>query len=288
MMSIVAVVGAGELGGTLAHKLAVRGRFSEIRLIDPTAHGLASGKALDITQASSLDGFDTSVIASDTLEATVDASVIVLADLAGNLNVKNENDSSLAILKQLSQLVPKSVIVCPGDPTGLLIESSVNDLGIPQNQILGTAPGALVSTLQALVALEAGGSATDVSVSVLGFPPDHLIVQWNEMTLGGHRIENILSPLQVARLRNRTQALWPPGPYALASSCTRVCEAITDGSRRIFYCFVSLNGEFGARGSAISMPVYLGQNGIERILKPSLSVNERVQLENALEHRAPF
>lgn len=287
-MSIVAVVGAGELGGTLAHKLAVRQRFSEIRLIDPTAYDLASGKALDITQASSLDGFDTRVIASDTLEATVDASVVVLADLVRNLNVKNQSNNLLATLKQLSQLVPKSVIVCPGDPTGLLIESSVRDLGIPQSQILGTAPGALVSTLQALVALEAGGSATDVSVSVLGFPPDHLIVQWNKMTLGGHSIEDILSPLQVARLRNRTQALWPPGPYALASSCTRVCEAITDGSRRIFYCFVSLDGEFGARGSAISMPVYLGKNGVERILKPALSVNEKVQLENALEHRAPF
>ena len=108
-MSIVAVVGAGELGGTLAHKLAVRQRFSEIRLIDPTAYDLASGKALDITQASSLDGFDTSVIASDTLEATVDASVVVLADLGRNLNVKNQSNNLLATLKQLSQLVPKSV-----------------------------------------------------------------------------------------------------------------------------------------------------------------------------------
>ena len=87
----------------------------------------------------------------------------------------------------------------------------------------------------------------------------------------------------MTRLKARVPYLWPPGPYTLASAASRVCEAIVGGgSTRAFSCFVGLDRELGARHVVSALSVVLGPQGVTRILTPSLSVHERVELENAL------
>ncbi len=284
-MRVVAIVGAGELGGALAHALAARNRLTEVRLIDPTAGDIARAKALDIQQAGPIQRFDTTIRAASDLSALAGAPTVVVADPAGLGADEWDGAAGLAMLDHVARLTPASVIVCARAAHRWVVERGVGRLGLPRERLLGSAPGAFVAGLRALTALEAGGAATDVSIAMLGIPPEGIVVPWNDATLAGQPLAAVLSPPRLRRLRERARALWPPGPYALASACARVSEAIALGSRRVFCGFAVLDGELEVRRHALAFPVSLGTRGIERFISPTLSAHERVQFENALQPR---
>ncbi len=282
----VAILGASVLGGALAHKLAGRDRVDEIRLVDPNAK-VAAGTALDIQQAGSIEGCRTRVVSAGDVQAAAGAAVIVLAGFARPTALdEDENDqfeAECALLKQVAQLDSDAVLVCADASHRPLIERGVREMKIPRARVIGSAPGALASALRALVALEVGGSPSQVALAVLGTPPHHTVISWSDATVRGQALTQLLEPPRLTRLKARVPYLWPPGPYTLASAASRVCEAIAGGgSDRAFSCFVGLDRELGARHVVSALSVVLGPQGVTRILTPSLSVHERVELENAL------
>ena len=287
----VAILGASVLGGALAHKLAGRDRVDEIRVVDPNAT-VAAGTALDIQQAGSIEGFRTRVVSAGDVQAAAGAAVIVLAGLARPTALSEDEDENdqgeaeYAILKQVAQLDSDAVLVCADASHRPLIERGVREMKIPRARVIGSAPGALASALRALVALEVEGSPSQVALAVLGTPPHHTVISWSDATVRGQALTQLLGPLRLTRLKARVPSLWPPGPYSLASAACRVCEAIAGGgSDRAFSCFVGLDRELGARHVVSALSVVLGPQGVTRILTPSLSVHERVELENALAAR---
>ncbi len=279
-MSFIAILGAGTLGGTLAATLARHDRVRDLRLID-AAPGIAAGKALDIRQAGPVEEFSTRISATTRVDAVVGAKVVVVTGPAETPNTEWQNEPALKLAERVSGLNHRAPIVCAGASHGLLVEQGIARLGIDPAQILGSAPGALVSGLRALIALEAGTSPAEISINLFGVPPAHPVVAWSGASVGGCLLEERLTPTQLARLRAQVEKLWPPGPYALASSAAAVIEAIVDGeSRRSFACFVG-----SRRGSALgatSANVTLGRNGVKSEKPPHLSRLEQVQLENAL------
>ncbi len=282
-MSIVAVVGADALGGSIAHKLAGRGRCRVVRLIDP-AGGIAAGKALDIRQAGAVEGFHTQVTAHDDLDAAGGADVVVVAGPAGAPAAGGDDDAALAALRRLRLVARHAVCICAGVAHRRLIGRAVAELAMPRRQVLGTAPAALQSALRAIVALELRCSAADVSLAVLGAPPDRLVVPWSAATARGCPLSHLLAPPRLARLRDRARLVWPPGPYALASVTARACEVVAAGAGpRAVSCFTALDGELGVRRAVAAVPVELGPAGVTRILEPALTGQERVQLETALQ-----
>ncbi len=294
-MSIVAVVGADELGGSIAHKLAGRGRCAAVRLIDP-AGGITAGKALDIQQAGPVEGFHTRVTAHDDLDAAGGADVVVIAGPAGAAgpadgadasageDAGGAEDAALAALRRLRLVARHAVCICAGVGHRGLVGRAVAELGMPRRQVLGTAPAALQSALRAIVALELRCSAADVSLAVLGAPPERLVVPWSAATARGYPLGHLLAPPRLARLRDRARLVWPPGPYALASVTARACEAVATGAGpRALSCFTVLDGELGMRGTTAAVTVELGPAGVTRILEPALTVQEQVQLETALQ-----
>ncbi len=283
-MPVVAVVGADALGGSITHKLAGRGRCLAVRLIDPTG-GVAAGKVLDIQQAGAVEGFHTEITAHDDLEAACGADVVVVAGPADEPQATaGGDDAALATLRRLRVLARHAVCVCAGVAHCRLVGRAVAELGMPRRQVLGTAPAALQSALRAIVALELRCSPADVSLGVLGVPPDHLVVPWSAATARGAPLSHLLAPPRLARLRDRARLVWPPGPYTLASVTARVCEAVAAGAApRAVPCFTVLDGELGVRGTVAAVPVELGAGGVTRILEPSLTVQEQVQLDTALQ-----
>ena len=126
------------------------------------------------------------------------------------------------------------------------------------------------------------GSGVEVCLRVVGVPPRAAVVAWEEATAYGQPLTTEMPPHAIAGLTARIPGLWPPGPYGLASAAARVIEAIVNGSRRRFSCFVAT--EAGPSRVAVgSMPVELGPQGVRRIIEPALTRQERTALENALE-----
>jgi malate/lactate dehydrogenase len=276
-MAFVAILGAGDVGGALAFTLARRDCVGEIRLIDANA-SLAAGKALDIRQAAATEGFGTRLAGFGDLREAVGAAATVIADEAGAATAPP--DAPLAVLRELASLDSATTFVCALPSHHSLVERAAVELRIPRMRLLGSAPGALVSAVRAIVAAALDVSPSDVSLAVLGAPPDSFVIPWSDASVGGFRLDEIASPATLAGIRRRVPRLWPPGPYALASAAARVCEGLVAGSHRQHVCFVTLEGEFGVRGRAAALPVEIGAR--HRIILPPLTLHERVVLESAL------
>jgi malate dehydrogenase len=275
-MSFIAIIGAGPAGGAIAHKIAARDRIREVRLIDDE-RGVAEGKALDILQSAPIEGFSTLLKGDSSIEAAAGASAIVLADQARGSG-EYSGEQGLALLRQLSRFEVRAPIVFAGATQLELLNRAATELRINPARLVGSAPSALESALRALAALVVDSSGVEISLRVLGIPPHAAVVAWEESSAFGQPLSSRMAAHEIAALAARIPRLWPPGPYALASAAARIVEAIVDGSRRRFSCFVCLG-----RGQAAAMPAELAQDGVLRIIEPALTRQERTLLDNALE-----
>jgi malate dehydrogenase len=274
-MAFIAIIGAGPIGASLAHKLAVRERVRSIRLID-VEQRIAEGKALDIRQSAPVENFCTSVTADGHLASAAGADVVVLADQASGAG-EIAGEPGLGTVRQLLALGVSSPIVCAGCDQRELMARAVGELHVPEARIVGSAPLALESALRALAGVAMDGSGAEVSLRMVGVPPRRAVVAWEEATVSGEPISSRLPAHEIAALSARIPGIWPPGPYTLGAAGARVVEAIALGSRRRYSCFVSLG-----RGRVAAMPVELAAGGVRRILEPSLTRQERTLLENAI------
>ena len=278
-MDQVAIVGGGELGGLLAHVLARRNIASDIRLIDDNGRA-AEGKALDIAQAAPVEGFASKASGSADLSVVAGASVVAIADPFGA--PEWPVDPAMLLLKRIREFAPQALIVCAGASYCDLVGRGVSELHVTRTRLFGSAPEALASGVRALAAIEANGAPSDVSLSVLGIPPHHIVIPWEDATMGGFALTRVLNEPVRRRLEARVAALWPPGPYALASAAAKVIGAMLGGSRRLVTCFVAPDDSSGTRARAGALPVRLGRTGLIEVVLPELSVRERVRLENAM------
>jgi malate dehydrogenase len=278
-MQEVAIIGAGELGGAVAHLLARHDLVGAIRLVDEKGR-VAEGKALDIAQAAPVEGFATQVSGSTDVATVAGAQVVVLADRMGGGEWHGEE--GLQLVKRLSLSAARAVIVCAGASQRELVERGVRELRIGRTRLFGSAPEALAGGARALAALATNGSPRDVALSVLGVPPDHTVIPWEDATLAGFALTRLVDEPARRRLSARVTALWPPGPHALASAATLVVEAMAGRSRRIVSCFVAPDTSSGTHTRTAALPVRLGPAGIVDVVLPSLTVVEKVALDNAM------
>jgi malate dehydrogenase len=286
-MGFIAILGAGELGAAVAARLAARDRTGDVRLIDAAGGGsIAAGKALDIQQSGPIEGFRTRLSADPDVSAAAGACVVVLADNAATAS-DWQGEDGLGLIGRLWPLLERetTVLVCAGASQRLLIERCISERGVDSRRICGSAPGALESALRAVVAVEADCSPDDVRLEVTGTPPQRTVVGWSGSTVRGSSLTDVIAPHRLNAIGAGVEALWPPGPYALASAAARVVEALTAGSLRRHTCFVALDTPgTGMRGSRVAaMPIRLGVGRVEAVLTPSLSPQERTLLETAID-----
>lgn len=272
----VAIIGAGELGGSLAHVLARRSIVRRIQLIDPAGQ-VAAGKALDIMQTGPVDGFTTPVSGTTDLSRVAGAHLVVMAD---EMRPQPGADPLLR-LTQLSQLASRAIVLCAGADGLTLVERGVAELGFSRTRLFGSAPEALASAVRALVALHTDGSARDIALSVLGVPPGHVVVNWDDGSIAGFAATRVLDENARRRLSAQAAALWPPGPHALAHAATEAVAAMLGASRRTLTCFIAPDTSSGRRTRGAALPVRLGPAGVASVDTPTLSVAVRVALDNA-------
>lgn len=278
-MSIVAIIGAGPLGGALAHTLAARSRVAEVRLIDPEAR-VAEGKALDIQQSSPIESFSTRVTAATTFAAAAGADAIVLADLLSGGEIAGE--PGLAVLRQIARLETASPLLFAGGGQRELMTRGIGELRLPASRLAGSAPLALESAVRAVAAALIDASPMDLSIGIAGVPPRDAVIGWDAATAFHRPIAGVLAPHHLAAISSRLPALWPPLPYALASAAARVAEALAAGTRRRFTCFAAIDVAGAGRELIAAVPVEIVEGRIGKVLEPALSRHERTAFENGL------
>jgi len=287
-MREVAIVGAGELGGLVAHAL-VRWRTADlVRLIDENGR-VAEGKALDINQAAPVEGFPGSVAASTDRSAAAGASIVVIADRVGGPggpgspgSTEWQGEEALALVRQLNAIAPRALFLCSGVSQRELVERSVRELHIARSRILGSASEALVAAATALVALELDLSPRDLTMSILGVPPHQIVIAWEHAAVAGFAVTGLISEPTRRQLTRRISALWPVGPYALAAAVCKVVDTVSGSARRLVTCFVAPDDRAGIRTRAAALPVRLNASGLVEVMTPALSAVERVSLDNAM------
>ena len=279
-MSFIAILGAGALGGTLAHRLASRGRVAEVRLIDDR-RAVAQGKALDIQQSGAVESFAVRVTSAGELEAAAGADAIVVAD-ASRGGEEHAGEAGLALVRRIASIGYRgAAAVRWRASTRCCWRAPQPSSTCAPQRLVGSAPGALESAVRALAALEADSTGVEIQLRVVGVPPDAAVVAWEESTAFGQPLSTVLAPHRIAAISARLPRLWPPGPIVLASAAARVAEALANGSRRRFSCFVAIAE--GSMARVLAMPVELGPGGVVRVLRPALTRQEQTRLDNALE-----
>jgi malate dehydrogenase len=281
-MPLVAIIGAGEIGGAVARALASRGHVDAIRLIDDK-ESVAAGKALDLLQSGVISGSDTRISGAADFAAAADAAALVLADPVGASEWRGE--AGLAVLRRLTTggYLERSVLICAGPTHDALMQQGFDELGLPRRRVVGSAPESLAATARALVAIEAGAASNQVALTVLGRPPDRFVIPWSDASIAGHLATSLLSPSQLNQVERRVRGLWPAGPNALGTAAALFCESVLTGSRRILCGFVSLDRDNGTRAPVCAWPISMGAAGLERATTPALTRRDQVVVDEVLQ-----
>jgi len=278
---IAAIVGAGPLATALASTLAARGRVRHVRLIDD-AGTVATGKALDIRQATPVLGSDVSIDATADVGAAADADVILIADAHGAPATEWDGELGLALVGRLAAANRRAPIVCAGARQASLVERGVTELRLPWTRILGSASIAFDAAARAVVAEAAGTASRAVALALAGLPPARLVVGWSASSIDGAPAEARLAPGVLATAARRLTAAWPPGPFALAVAAAVLLEHLDEASVASLPALVAAPGQ-GHRAGITRVRV--GPSGVLDAAEPALSPYERIALDNAIAFR---
>jgi len=278
-MDRIVILGAGEIGGLLAHALARHAVAHDIHLIDENGRG-AAGKALDIMQAAPVEGFSATVTGSSDASLAGGATAVVIADAIRT--GEWEGEAALTLLMRVRDFAPKSLVVCAGASQRDLVERAVRELHFPRRRVIGSAPEALVGGVRGVIAAALKTAPRDVAVTALGVPPEHVVVPWEDATVGGFSVVRTISEPDRRRIEADVARLWPPGPYALASAAAKVIDTMLGRSDRLVSCFVAPDDSAGRRTRTSAVPVRLDRTGLTDVVLPELTGRDRVRLENAM------
>jgi len=280
-MPTVAILGAGDIGGSCAQALASRDRVGHILVID-SAVKAAAGKALDLQQSGAISGFHARLEATDDESRAIGCAAYVIADRFASGSPEWQGEEGLALLKRIAAASPDVPLVFAGTSQGNLIQRSSQEGRIASRRLVGAATEAMTSAVAAIVAMEASCAPDEVSVAVLGTPPASFVIPWSDASIAGYSLERVVSQVQLRRIEARVAILWPPGPYTLGAAAARIVEALLQSSRRSYNVITILNGEFGAHNRVGVVPALLAPHGVAHIRVPALNTRERVQVDTAL------
>jgi len=277
---VVSILGAGPIGASVAHRLAQRGKLASIQVID-TAATVAAGKVLDMLQAAPVERFDQRMSTEGDELAAVSSPIVVLAD--DSSGGAWDGDRGLALVARLMRAGTRATFVfaCPSQTW--LMEKVYRELRIPADRLVGSAPGAVASAVRALAGLELG--IASVQLAVCGRPPA-LVIGWAAATADGSLLTERVAPHRLASISARLPTLWPPRPYAIGSATAEVVGALATGARRLVPALTIVDDDLGVRGTAVMLPLELGQGRVLSRVIPSLSAQERTNMLRGLTLRA--
>jgi len=302
-MSKISLIGAGQIGGTLAHLIGVKELVNEVVLFD-VASGIAKGKALDIAQSSSVDGFNVKLSGSDNYEDIKNSDVIIITAGVPRKPGMSRDDLlgiNLKIIKQVAKGIkqnsPESFIICITNPLDVMVMALQKYSGLPANKIVGMAGILDSSRFKLFLSLELGVPVKDVEAMVMGGHGDTMVPLPRFTKVSGKPLldlvkEGKISEEKLEKINQRTRdggaeivKYLEKGSafYAPAASGIQMAEAYLNNTKQILPCAVSLNGEYGFKDVYAGVPVVIGKNGVEKIEEIKLDEKEREEFNHSIE-----
>ena len=291
----VAVIGAGNVGATCAFVLAER-KIGEIILLD-IFEGFAKGKALDMSQGGKVLNYDGKITGTKDYADIAGSDVVVVTsgfprqpgmsreDLIG----KNAEIVS-QVGKGIKEYAPESIIIMVTNPLDLMTYHMQKVTGFPENRVIGQAGILDSARMTHFVAEAIGCSNEDVQAMVLGGHGDTMVPLPRYTTVGGIPITQLLSNEKIEAISSRTASgggeivkLLEKGSafYAPGSAAAIMAESVLNDRRRLLPCSAYLNGEYGMKDIYIGVPIILGKNGVEEIIKLNLEEHELEKLQKS-------
>lgn len=293
----ISVIGAGNVGATLAQRLAEKELGNVVVLDIPITEGMPAGKGLDILQSGPIYGYDTHVKGTIDYNDTANSDVIVItAGIPRKPGMSRDDllNTNAAIVKAVTEQVartsPNAILIVVSNPLDAMCYVALKVSGFQKHRVIGMA-GVLDSARMATFIAEAAQvSVENVQTMVLGGHGDTMVPIIRYCTIAGIPIGEILKKEQMDAIVKRTAEggaeivkLLKTGSafYAPSASVVAMVEAILKDKKRIFPCAVFLQGEYGIQDLFVGVPVKLGERGIEQIIQLNLTVEERISLQKS-------
>jgi malate dehydrogenase len=289
----VTVVGAGNIGGTVALHLAMR-NLADVVLVD-IVEGLPQGKALDILESGPIIRFDSNVVGTNDYEDTAGSDLAIITSGKprqpgmSREDLLEENQQIVSsVTEQLAQNSPECIIIVVANPLDAMCHVTLEASGFPRERVLGMAGILDTARYRTFIAQEVGASVRDVFALVLGGHGDTMVPLPSMATVSGVPITQMLSEEKVEEIVQRTRQggaeiveLLGQGSafYAPAAAIVEMVDAIILDQKRILPCATYLQGEYGLEDLFVGVPVKLGAGGAEEVIELDLSDEEREELE---------
>jgi malate dehydrogenase len=294
----IALIGAGNIGGSMAHLALLKG-LGDVVLFD-VVEGLPQGKALDLSHAGPVEGFDGNVLGTNKYEDINGADVcIVTAGIARKPGMSRDDllGTNAKILSSVADGIkrnaPNSLVIVVTNPLDAMVTLMQRALGFPKNRVVGQSGILDSSRYRSFIAKELNVSVNSVAATVLGGHGDDMVPVRSTCIVGGVPVEKLISAKRLdeieARVRNaggEVVALLKTGSayFSPASAAIRMTEAYLSDKKEILPCAALLEGEYGVNGYYFCVPVILGAGGVEKVIEIELSAADRKAFDESLNH----
>lgn len=298
MRKKISVIGAGFVGATTAHLLALQ-ELGDVVLLD-IAEGVAQGKALDLLQSGATSGFNNNVKGTNSYADTADSDIVVVtAGLPRKPGMSRDELVSVnaKIVREVSENIkkysPQALVIVVTNPLDAMVFLVWKVTGFAPQRIMGMAGVLDSARMRTFIAQELHVAASDVHALVLGGHGDSMVPMMRLASVGGVPLADLLPAEKIAEIVTRTQNggaeivnLLKTGSafFAPAASTVAMVESIVKDQKRVLPCAAYLSGEYGVEGIFVGVPVVLGEKGVERVVEIKLLPDEKEAFMKTVGH----
>ncbi len=285
----ISIVGAGFVGATAAHWAAEK-ELGDVVLVD-ILEGIPQGKALDLFEASPVEGFDAKVVGSNGYDETKDSDVVIITSgvprkpgMSREDLLETNKKIIGSVVAQVVERSPQAILIIVTNPLDTMTYFALKKSGFPKERVIGMAGILDTARFKSFIAMELGVSVEDIQALILGGHGDEMVPLPRYTTVSGIPLSQLLSKDKIDRLVDRTRKgggeivnLLKTGSafYAPSAAAIQMTEAILKDKKRILPCCVYLDGEYGLKDICFGVPAKLGAKGVESILDLELTGDEK-------------
>jgi len=301
MRKKITLIGAGQIGGTLAHLIALK-ELGDVVLFDVAA-GIAKGKALDIAQSSPVNGFNINLSGTDSYEDTKNSDVIIITAGVPRKPGMTRDDLlgiNLKIIKQVAEGIkktsPNAFVICITNPLDVIVMALQKYSDLPKNKIVGMAGILDSSRFIYFLSQELKVSVQKIKSFVLGGHGDSMVAMLGHTEVEGKKLNDLVKEGKISKEKldeivERTKKggaeivkYLEKGSafYAPAASGVEMAESYLKDLKKQLPCAVHLDGEYDSKDIYAGVPVIIGSGGIEKIIELDLSPEEKVNFEQSI------